>query len=294
MNSRRGPWFLLTGLVFGLLLGLLVSWVLSPVEYTDLLPSALLPADQERYRAVIALAFQADGNLERARQRLALLGPGGTTQALAAQAQQLAGVEAALPEARALAFLVTALNKKSVQATAPGPILAPSATAGAAGTGAVPATLNPSLAVRSPTPLPSATASSTPALALTPLPTFTLGAAARPTFTPGAPFSVKEQKEICDITQTAPMLQVEVVDAAGRGVPGVRIVVSWASGEDVFFTGLMPQFGSGYADFTMAAQVVYSVRAGEGGVPVNDVRAGLCKKPDGSTYTGGWKIRFGQ
>lgn len=293
MSARRGPWFLLTGLVIGLLLGLLISWVISPVEYVDILPSALATADLDRYRAVIALAFQSDGNLERARQRLALLGPGGTTQSLAAQAQQLSGVDGASPEVRALARLVTELNPKvsgSAPTLTPTP---PIATPKPGETGARPATVDPSLAVRSPTPLPSATVTLTPTFTLTPLVTFTLGAA-RPTFTPGSPFAAVEQKEVCDPAQMVSLLQVEVVDSAGKGVPGVKIMVSWAAGEDVFYTGLMPQFGNGYADFTMASQVTYSVRAGENGPVVVGVRTAACKKPDGSTYPGGWKIRFGQ
>ena len=46
MNRGRGPWYLLTGLMVGLAIGLIYSWLLDPVEYSNASPQALKPGLQ--------------------------------------------------------------------------------------------------------------------------------------------------------------------------------------------------------------------------------------------------------
>ncbi|MBI1865988.1 MAG: HD-GYP domain-containing protein, partial [Nitrospirae bacterium] len=43
----------------------------------------------------------------------------------------------------------------------------------------------------------------------------------------------------------------------------IEIVVVWDAGEDHFFTGLKPELGQGYADFTMTEGVSYTLRLAE-------------------------------
>jgi hypothetical protein len=50
-----------------------------------------------------------------------------------------------------------------------------------------------------------------------------------------------------------------VRDEAGKGVPGVQILVNWPGGEDRFFTGFKPEADPGYADFEMESDGVYQV-----------------------------------
>ena len=57
MKEKRGYWFLLTGLVFGLALGLLNAWLLNPVSYIDTSPSTLRQDYRDQYRLLIARAF---------------------------------------------------------------------------------------------------------------------------------------------------------------------------------------------------------------------------------------------
>ncbi|GAP08157.1 hypothetical protein ATHL_03058, partial [Anaerolinea thermolimosa] len=109
-EERRGHWYLLTGLVLGLVLGLLVSLVLSPVRYVDAEPAALAERYKNEFRQWVALAYQADGNLPRARERLNLLQDADPRQALAAQAQRVLGEGGSPDEARALAALAAALS----------------------------------------------------------------------------------------------------------------------------------------------------------------------------------------
>ena len=74
MREERGSWYLLTGLVIGIVLGLLYAWVVSPIEYVDTSPNTLRSDYQDTYRLNIALAYQATGDLARAQARLNLLG----------------------------------------------------------------------------------------------------------------------------------------------------------------------------------------------------------------------------
>lgn len=262
-NEQRGNWYLLTGLVIGLVLGVLYSWVISPVQYIDTDPSSLAAQYKDEYRRVIALAYGANRNLERARERLALMDSGDQIQALAAQAQRMVAENQPPNEARMLAILAADLGSGS-QAGAPSPqaaveqptqevtqnISSPTEAA----------TLEVAAAIQTPTVfIPT----QTPTATRTPIPTFT----PRPTATPmrilDAPFVLKEKREICDGSVPAGLLQVQVTDENGDPLPGVRITITWQEGEESFYTGLAPEMGLGYADFIMITGETYVLRVGE-------------------------------
>lgn len=299
-RRRRGraPWFLLTGFILGLVLGFVYAWLISPVELVDIGPGTLNSLDKDRYRAMIALAYEADGNLERARQRLLLLKDGSGPLNLAAQAQRLVAAGTGEPESHALAVLAAALSPQSLPTPLPSPIPPTDVpTQNLTALAVSPsATLAPGEAVRTPTPLPSLTATITltPTITLRPIVTFTPRYTEQPTATLGAPFSSKGKIQVCDPTLPHGLLQVEVDNGTGQGVPGVRILVTWPdNNQDAFYTGLMPDFGPGYADFVMSPQVTYSVRAGESGQEVQGLSISTCVSGS-SAYPGGWKITFGQ
>ncbi len=86
---KRPIWELILALLAGLGLGLLYSWVISPVRYVDTTPDSLRADFKNQFRSAIAAAYAATGNLERARARLAYLGDADSIQALSAQAQQM-------------------------------------------------------------------------------------------------------------------------------------------------------------------------------------------------------------
>ena len=111
MNERRRPYYLITGLVLGLLLGLLYARVLNPPVLVNLTPGRLNPVDQDQYRLMIALAFQADGDLGRANARLDLLGSNPLAD-LASQAQRTLAGGGSMEDARALALLAQALTQQ--------------------------------------------------------------------------------------------------------------------------------------------------------------------------------------
>jgi hypothetical protein len=277
VEEARGNWYLLTGFILGLAIGLLSAWYVVPVQYVDTDPSVLGQQDKEQYRRVIALAYSANRNLERARQRIQLIDPENPVQQLAAQAQQMLAKDQPSTEARALALLAADLNR-------PGLPIVPSLPAETGQTQTPPeasitqpagtgpdeeATQEISAAIQTPTlPLPT----STPTVTATAVPTI------RPTATRTqppvleAPYTLQSRRAICDNTAPAGLLQVLVAGADGTPQPGVRINVAWENQEDVFYTGLNPEVGPGYADFQMETGKIYSVRVGEVSDVVKDVR----------------------
>lgn len=298
MRENRGPWYLLTGLLLGLIFGLVYAWRIEPLRYIDALPHNLNPAAKNQYRVMIALAYQADANLGRARQRLALLNDSSPAQALAAQAQQSASP--ASSDARALATLAEAYNPRATTIPAAAtlaPTPSPSALPSRAPTGqlSVTPTLDPALAVRTATLPPTATATITPTITVTLAATLTPRPTLRPSPTPGAPFAFRDKQAVCDPNLPA-LLQVEVFNSANQPVGGVAVRVAWPpAGSDLFYTGLNPAISPGYADFRMEPRIVYTLKAGENGEAVGNLMTHDCVQIDGSgTYQGGWKVNFVQ
>jgi hypothetical protein len=284
-NEQRGNWYLLTGLVIGLVLGVLYSWVISPVQYIDTDPSSLAAQYKDEYRRVIALAYGANRNLERARERLALMDSGDQIQALAAQAQRMVAENQPPNEARMLAILAADLGSGS-QVSAPSPqSVAEQPTEVVTQNVSIPteaATLEVAAAIQTPTVfIPT----QTPTATRTPIPTFT----PRPTATPmrilDAPFVLKEKREICDGSVPAGLLQVQVTDENGDPLPGVRITVTWQEGEENFYTGLAPEVSPGYADFRIMPGTIYNLKVGE----ASDILSGIRLQEEC-----GWKLKFDQ
>lgn len=305
MGESRGPWYLLTGVVIGMALGLVYAWVINPAAYVNTAPSSLASNYKEAYRSLIAAAYAANSNLERARIRLSLLNEPNPAESLAAQAQSLLAQGGSQEDARRLALLAAALGK-----TLPPVSAAPSATTASSPTSTLlPATQTPTVELQ---PVPSSTTDSIravstitpsprPSLMLTLLPSPFASAtplpsvpSRTPTLTLSAPFVLKDSQPVCDPTLPEALLQVQVTDAAGSPVPGVEIQVTWQGGEDFFFTGLKPELGAGYADFVMTTGVDYNVRLAEGSQAVSNLTVPDCGHAGGANYWGGWLLTFTQ
>ena len=299
MRDERGHWYLLTGFVIGIILGLVYAWLIAPQGHQDTSPASLQPEFKDQYRAMIASAFVATGNLPRAEARLALLGDSDVTQILAAQAQRTLGEGKSPLEAQALGLLAVALGQgESTLIPSPIPTATPTQNQGTANP-TQPAT-DPTLTEN--TPVPTATAAAVspspgptdqdpqetnPVLSTaTPLPTRT------PTATPGSPFVLQSNTFVCDPDLPNPLIQLIAEDAASDPLPGQEIIVTWDSGDDFFFTGLKPEIGLGYADFLMEPGVVYQVRMAAGGQSVPDITPAECETESGSRYWGSWQLVF--
>ena len=72
MRGKRITLFLIM-IAAGAGLGLLIGWVLYPVEFENTAPSMLHPDYKADYVLMVAEIYNADHNLEKAAQRLALL-----------------------------------------------------------------------------------------------------------------------------------------------------------------------------------------------------------------------------
>ena len=104
--------------MLGIVLGVLVAWVVQPVTYTNTKPAALRADFKDQYRALIASAYLADGDLVRARDRLMLLEDADPYRALAEQAQRTLAEGTFPQEARALGLLAIALGQPPATADA--------------------------------------------------------------------------------------------------------------------------------------------------------------------------------
>jgi hypothetical protein len=289
-NDNRGPWYLITGLVLGLVAGMLVAWVAQPVQYTNTNPASLRVDYKDQYRAMIAAAYLASGDLVRAKDRLRLLEDEDPYRTLAEQAQRTLAEGTFPQDARALGMLAIALGQPP--ATAELPFAAPQESPSVVTASAV-TTATLSSGVTLTTTITTAVATLTPTRpASTLAPTFTPLPTRTATPTQGAPFIVEAQELVCDPNIQEPLIQVRMLDAARQEVPGVELVVNWQGGENAFFTGLKPELGAGYADFSMTPGVVYSLRLARGGQPVSNLSAAECEGSGGSRYYGSWRLVF--
>jgi hypothetical protein len=287
MNEQKSNLYLLTGLVIGLVAGLVLSWWILPVQYVDIEPAALSGPYQDEYRRALALAYQSNGDLERARERLQLLHPSGETQALAAQAQRMLAENRPPQEARALAVLAADLARpaSTQQSNTTPQTAAEAASAQPTSEATQPANLTATdpgtvLAIQTATP---ALPTRTPTATFTPLPTFTPRPTATPILILDAPFTLKSKQEICDGSVPPGLLQVYVYGADSKPLPGVRIQVTWEGGEDVFYTGLVPEVEPGYADFYMQSNLTFFLKVGATGTEVGNLR---------TTENCGWAVTF--
>jgi len=270
MSEGRGSWYLLTGLLLGIALGVVYAWVISPAEYVDTAPASLGQGFKDKYRALIAAAYLANNDLVRASARLELLGDMDVLRSLNEQAQRMLA-ENYPEEARALAMLALAIDKGDSF---------------------------PEL----PTDMPAASATFTSQAMV--LPTSTNGEATpgseaqlateAATQAPGGEFILFNQTQLCDMQREQPILQIQALDANGQPTPGQEVIVSWEQGEERFFTGLKPEMGLGYADFTLIPGVTYTLRLGENSPPVTGIVAVKCDAASGMDSWAAWLLRFQQ
>ncbi len=281
MKEQRGYGFIFTGLVIGLLLGLIYAWVIDPVSYVNSSPSTLREDFRDHYRLLIARSFAFNQDLGRASARLSLLGDSDSVQALVGQAQLLLSEEDKRSDAEALAALAERLAAGKGTPLAVTDIVSQPTEFSSVST----TTKEPDSGVKTATPKPES-------VSKTVQPTFTPKSMLTFTPTVNLPFVLAENNIVCNPNLPQKLLQVEVLDENENPLAGIKITVSWEGGADTFYTGLHPEMGPGYADFTMTEGITYTVRAGDASKPVSDLRVSTCSKNDSSTYPGGIKLIF--
>ncbi|MEN6572466.1 MAG: hypothetical protein ABFD24_11555 [Anaerolineaceae bacterium] len=283
MNEKRGPFYLFTGLLIGAVIGILISRLVLPVRYTDTDPSTLRPDQREIYRSLVARAYLAEADVNRAKSRLNLLEDSAMIEELIAQAQTALASSDQQSSARAMALLAAALSQTGISITPlPGAVTPLAVVQSTPTSGAVTPSATSSQAASSPG------VTSTPANTSSPRPTAT------PQPTQGSPFQMVSKDELCGSSGNAPLMQIFVQDVQGNPVPGVKIEITLVnSAPAYFYTGLYPEINNGYADYMMVRDTIYSLRVGEGGQLVTGLQAPVCTA-DGTSYTGGLKLVFKQ
>ncbi len=288
---KRIPWDILLALLVGLGLGLVYSWIISPTRIVDAQPSALRADFKDQYRSLIAAAYNATGNLPRARARLSLLGDSDPVEALNAQAQrmQAGGVNGEQFEhPDQVAALALALSGDQSDTLLETPTVEIANNSGDLST----ATLPP------PPPDVPIVLTETPEVIET-QPTVTIGAPTpRPTRTAiptlGAPFALTGQESVCDSNLPDGLLQVLVLNSNRRQLAGVEIIITWDGGKEQFFTGLKPELGNGYADYLMTPDITYAIQLARGSDVAVGIVAPTCQTASGEPFFGGVKLTFQQ
>jgi hypothetical protein len=278
-----GIWALV-GLLLGFALGVGYAWVIQPARFRGAEPSALQPVYRGEYILLIASAYQATGNLEEARTRLASF-PELNPDALSSLAQQVVAAGGPADAARGLARLSVVLRGET-----PTPTLA--------------------VALASPAISPNIrlTSSVEPTLGLTIpfLPTATRTPTAVSSPTTVSEFVLVTKEQVCNPLIFPPLIQVIVQTADGRGVPDVEIRVLWEGGGGRFVTGMKPELSPGYADYAIEPGKVYQISVGNGLTIVRELIAPTCPAATpiigkqtpvtgggtGGAFTGSWRLVF--
>jgi hypothetical protein len=287
-------------------LGVVYAWLISPIQYVDTEPVSLQEEFKEQYRALIAAAYVANGDLARAQARLVLLEDPAIGDTLAAQAQRALATGASAEEVRALAQLALVANAPPASIPTAAPLTQfPTLTA-------LPTSTPPPLPTEIPTetltptqpPQPAnteepptnttstlGTETGTPSTS-TPAPTDTPPPTILPSPTSLSPFILDQRTLLCEPDLVGPLLIIQTLDNNDVGIPGIEIILNWPNGEEHFFTGLKPELGLGYADFAMTPDITYTLRLADGSQLITDLAAAQCQADDGQTIWGSWELVF--
>jgi hypothetical protein len=281
-----GTWIaLLLGVLLGVGAGLTYSWAINPVVSVDVQPWQLNRTGQDNWIIALSVAWARDGDLLQAANRLNDLRLNeGTFPRVATLACDLArsGYAQSNEGLIAIRSMVKLAESQGYKSCAADLIL-----------------------LNSPTPAPTVTAQrATPTLPppFTKTPTPEPG----PTFSPpailaqpptaaglSAKFLLARTEPFCS-AKTSGVIEVLVQEPNGTtGIAGMAVLVEWSSGQDRFFTGLKPERGTGFADFRMESNGIYTVE-----LPGSSERSTpLVAQPCTDRGTGGsaitsWRLYF--
>ncbi len=271
------------GLAVGVALGLGYAWGVNPVVEFDTEPWQLRDADKAHYVVAIMLDYTYDGDLNRAVGRLLDLRlPGDPIQEAAEIACDLArtGYVESNSGLRAIRSLMTFYQLQGKSGCADTLILMqdPEATAVIDVVVPTPTLIPP--ATKTPTPAPPAGPTATPFRVIV------------PTSAPSQDFVLISVSTFCD-AELSGVIEVFAQDDEGEGLPGQAVRVRWEAGSDTFYTGLKPERGAGYADFTMQPGVGYTVDLpGQSDPTTEPLAATPCTTDDGERVVTSYRVVF--
>lgn len=268
-------WGLLgAGIVIGLIVGLVYTWVIAPPEYFDAVPARMHEYFRQDWIRMTALAYGIDGNLERAQIRL---------QGLPAD-EIRQGIVQTLEDAVAAGRPILLLQHLSELAQSYGSdapvvaIYAPKTTPG-----------SPTAAPPSPT-VTATPQQSTP----TPQPTITPFFLPSPTPDLFSPYTIISQTLTCTPNPGVGISLVFSQTTRIRGrdrveyqpVPGRTVWLLWEDGADRAMTGFKPEQGLGYADFEITTGHTYKLYMDTPtGLPLSTIQSAPCTPEEGEGWT---------
>jgi len=277
MEQNRGNWYLLTGLILGLALGLIYAWVISPVTEVDTHPNLLRDDYKDIYRSIISHAYQANTNLPRAKARLDLIGDDDPALALAAQAQRFLAENGDTEMAKVLANLSASLQIAAGPAATPVP---PTVTT-------MPEDENNSSSNNG----GNSENDDQDSASSTREPTSEVPTSPTPSPTSSPPFILQDSSPICDPTLGETLIQIIATDGSGEGVPGITLEIALGTNpNEVFYTGLKPELGLGYADYLAEPGLTYQIEVPDSGLVISDIEVPTCKTETEDSYWGSWEI----
>jgi hypothetical protein len=222
----------LLALCAGIGLGLFMAWYIFPLSYTEAQPFDLNARDKDDILRMIASSYALDNSFELANQRLYYL----QLPDAKARLSELAHTEPNELTQQALVKLRVDLDRPAEARARPTSTARPTRNLTPAPRVTI-IVLEPTAVI--PTPVPS-----------TPLPT-----PLPPTSEPNlnAPrFELVEKRALdCRSVGGGAAIRVVVLDASGKGLPGVPVEVNSALGNELFYTGFKPERGIGFGDVTV-------------------------------------------
>ncbi|MBI5931169.1 MAG: hypothetical protein HY862_17800 [Chloroflexi bacterium] len=246
----------LLGLAIGVGLGLFYTWQLNPVIERNTGPDKLREEDKINYVIGVGLDYAHTGDLNRAYNLLAEVEPGSDPFQIAADTVCTLTRQGRIQtsaDIQAIRNLIAVFQgQPDVQANCDLDVFTISDTP----------TPTPQVIIVSPTPTPPliATKTATPESPVV-VETIPVGADATAPSIEGR-MQVAAQRQFCDANNPG-MIEIYVQEETSVQIPGVPIEVRWAgtNGQQsqIFYTGLKPQIGPGYADFKMTPGVTYIV-----------------------------------
>ncbi|KAA3654730.1 MAG: hypothetical protein DWQ04_34190 [Chloroflexi bacterium] len=263
-------WILL-GLVIGLVGSLYYAWVVSPVVYTDASPARFSDEYKREYIVLVSQSYALTGNWEMAEQRLSALDDPALAESVAALLDDAIRRGESNRVIRNLAVVAQQLGVANTAVSRFGP-----------STGA---TITPTPTNTPITPEATLTPTNTPRPTNTPFPTSTATSQPSPTAQPN--YRLLDQQRVCTNEDT-PRIEVNTLDAFLNPLPSVEVRVTWQGGQDRFYTGFKPEIGAGYGDFTMDAEVSYTVFLADGSPEISGLRIEPCD----TGFDGGWQLTF--
>lgn len=287
-EKRRPPYYLITGFLIGIIIGYLVTMVVFPVQYTNAPPETLNQADKDRYRVMIALAYQANQDIGRATARLGLLRDDDIPGQLIQQSRR----SQTRSDAQILLNLAQAIQNPNVQPVVevviPTATIAPTETPESSPTPTLTSTPTISPTIETTETIVSGETSQPSGTRTLPAPTSTSTAIQNTNLA----FRLSENQTICNTSYQDSLIQIEVFDGEGKPIPNSKVTVAWAAGQNTFYTGYFPDVSLGYADYSMEPDTVYTIKVGDIGELVSDLKSPECQSGTNNSYWGSIYLRF--